>query len=383
MKVAKVLIVGAGPCGLFLANLCQLAGLDVTVIEKKPRLSFDTKGLMLHAKALELSERIKIADKLLQNGLIMKYLSFYKQPERSFHFDFSGLETDYPFYLVLPQPILERILFENFSMLGGEILFDSCLIDLNQNAEIVKAKFSYSGQIEQIDFEYVFACDGAGSTVRNLLNIEFCGNHFDYRYILAEGELKNAIPKNEASMYISNNGVVSIIPLPENKYRVAGPGIYEKYQPGILNVTIIENVIKKMELSEKVTFKSYDSVSDYAVGERIAEKFTLGRVALVGDAAHIHSPAGGQSITTGFQDAVSLMSSIDISGKKLISDLYYNERFSNVKEIIGLTNFSLLIESIRKCESTSQQNFIQQYGDVLVKKLSQLDQYKNIFMEKL
>ena len=295
---------------------------------------------------------------------------------QSFQFDFSCLKTEYPFYLILPQPTLERILFDRFSFLGGKVLFKNNLVSFEQKAHVVKAKISDEEQIREGDFEYIFGCDGANSTVRDLLNINFSGSHFDFRYILAEGELINPPPRSEASMYITPNGAISVIPLPGEQFRVAGPGIYEKYKPGTLSADIMSDVIKNMQLN--FSFKSYNTVADYAVGERIAEKFSLNRVALVGDAAHIHSPAGGQAITTGFQDAVSLMKAISPTGSTSILDDYHNERFPYAKEIVERTNFSNLISKIRNCTSADDREFIQKHGEILVKKLSQLDVYRNI-----
>lgn len=301
----KIVICGAGPTGLTLGCLLRQKGFNVTIIEKEMQSSSHTKALMIHANSLEVFEQIAVINQILNKGIKQKYIKFYMLNDCEYKIDFTKLDmTKYPFYVNLSQPVLEEILEVKFASLAGKILRGCELINLNQSVENVTIDCLINGVHTELICDYLIACDGASSTVRKLLNIEYEGTTYPFSYVLAEGVPSANLPKDESSMYITQDVVLSVLPIENGQYRVAGPGNM-KLLNNTFGILEFENMLEKNKLNF-LKFDSYSSLRNYQVNERVAKNLVDGRVILCGDAGHIHSPTGGQAMNLGIGDAFSL-----------------------------------------------------------------------------
>lgn len=374
----QVIIIGAGPTGLLLGCLLLQQNVDCILIEKTASLSQETKALMVHARSLEILHTLNLTEKLLQRGIRAKYLSFYIDNKKTFRFSFEDLNTCYPFYLIIPQPEVEKILHEKFLSLGGSIHRNRKFVSLNQSS-YVSSLIENNGKLELYCSEYLVGCDGASSTVRTFLDVPFNGITYDIDYILAEGNLKSDLRHDEASMYITSKGILSVLPLPNNKFRVAGPAIGKKFlsKGEELSIETFKIILKKTELSDILSMRQFDRVKNYTVNERIVPSFKIGRVFLAGDAAHIHSPAGGQAMNVGFQDTYNLANKLAgvMKDKKSCEtlDRYHLERYPIAIEAIRTANFFEFINEMKTAENIDDFQDIYSKGAQLVRKLSQLD----------
>lgn len=378
MLKAQVTIIGGGPTGLMLGCLLLQQGIESIIIEKSISISQDTKALMIHARSLEILNSLDVVASLLKIGIRTQYLSFHIYKVKTFKFSFEDLDTQYPFYLILPQPEVEKILQEKYLSLGGTIYRGEKFLGLTQYDSHVNSTIERANREEILTSDYLVGCDGASSSVRNCLSIPFEGITYDMDYILADGVLKEELPRNEAAMYITPNGVLSVLPFSNNKFRVAGPGIGKSFlnEGEKLSVERFNKMLEQIGLYKLLQMEHYDRVTNYKVNERLVPALKFGRVFLAGDSAHIHSPAGGQAMNVGFQDVHNLSWKLAhvLKGKAPLRllETYHSERYPVIKEAIKTANFFGFIEAMKKAKSKEDIQMVHQNGKELVKKLSQL-----------
>jgi 2-polyprenyl-6-methoxyphenol hydroxylase-like FAD-dependent oxidoreductase len=377
---ADVLISGAGPTGLMLGCLLQHAGVKTNIIEKLSAITTEIRGLMLHAKSLELLEQLDIVNEVIAAGIVVPKLAFHVIGGRDFTFSFSELKTKYPYYVIIPQPKLEELMENKYKMLGGAIKRGQSLESFVQLDRGVNSSIQViEGEKYTVYTRFLVGCDGARSHIRDQLNITFDGHTYPMKYVLAEGYLECSLPRDEASMYISSNGIISVLPLPNGQFRIAGPGLgndEEQLENNGVSEAQFHKILEKMGVLDFLKFKDFSRTAFYSVNERWVAKMQSNYVFLAGDAAHIHSPAGGQAINRGFLDAYNL--SIKLGGYifgaiKFSALSKYHEECAPVdREIMQVANFFSFIQSMRQARSIHEVNAVETQGNQLVKKLSLL-----------
>ena len=334
----KVVICGAGPTGLTLACLLQNANIKVTLLEKELHSSSYTKALMIHAGSLEIMNQLDLADTIINCGIKQNKIIFHIAQDRDYVIDFSNLKTtQFPFYINLTQPSLEAILEKKFLSLGGEILRGCELKRFSQKENSVCIKYHQNDETKKIRSDYLVACDGASSSIREMLGITFSGNTYSFPYVLAEGYMEHNISNDYSAMYINDNVVFSVLPMENGQFRVAGPGSMDE-KADELSQTEFEHLLVSNNL-EKLRLKTYSSLRTYNVSERVADNMICNRVILCGDAGHIHSPSGGQAMNLGIADAFSLywrfLNPADTSS--LLCD-FENERIKIANSVVQSTH---------------------------------------------
>jgi 2-polyprenyl-6-methoxyphenol hydroxylase-like FAD-dependent oxidoreductase len=378
MITTQVTIIGAGPTGLLLGCFLLKQGIDCVIVERNYSTSQETKALMIHARSLEILEELNVITPLLTSGIVKDKLCFYVRDGETFIFSFKNLNSKFACYLIVPQPEVEKVLKENFLSLGGKIMHETKYLSCEQNLRSIITKIESPNGLNQIQSNYLVGCDGASSSVRQSIGIDFDGTTYNMDYVLAEGTLEKNLIDNAACMYISNNGVLSVLPISTNKYRVAGPGIGKRLlnENEKMSITIFNEMLENISLFDTLKMKDFDRITNYRVSERLAANFYKGRAFLAGDAAHIHSPAGGQAMNVGFQDAYNLAEKISsVVHKKSPENLlkqYQNERYPIAEEAIKTANFFELLNKMRQATTPADIDDIHQHGIVLVHKLSGL-----------
>lgn len=233
-------------------------------------------------------------------------------------------------------------------------------------------------------------CDGAGSTVRKLANIDFLGNTNQFSYLVGEGyTFSNNYPKSEISIHLTDNAAISFLPLPDNTIRVAGPinsEILDNYKENKNNTQdlqgLLDNTLNKIESLFNVNIREYTRLETYRVHEKIAKVFNIRNIFLLGDAAHLNLPAGGQAMNSGFQDAFNLAWKIAFTLKNRANssllETYKNERMLISYEVQQNANFSSLLSLIKSTNTNDKNDLIHEIGKKTIRKISQLYiDYKN------
>jgi 2-polyprenyl-6-methoxyphenol hydroxylase-like FAD-dependent oxidoreductase len=306
-----VLVVGAGPVGLTLACELLRRGIECRIIDsgEGPTPSEQSRALAVHARTLEVFDDIGIAQRLVKNGRQLRAINAYEAGRRiaRFELDFHGVETSYPYLLVLSQGETERFLIDRVKELGGQVEWNTRLSALRQDAEEVVATLATSaGEDHQVCAAWLAGCDGAHSAVRHALDLAFEGAEYQETFLLADLSVDWQFDQSEAHLLLTSGGLLPAIPLLEpGRWRlIDATGAQELRDPQAI-VARFEQLVRAAGLP-KSSLADPTWAASFRIHRRTVERFRAGRCFLLGDAAHIHSPVGGQGMNIGVQDAYNL-----------------------------------------------------------------------------
>jgi 2-polyprenyl-6-methoxyphenol hydroxylase-like FAD-dependent oxidoreductase len=367
-KENPILIVGAGPVGLTLALELHRRGVNCRIIDKNSGPSEHSKALAIHARTLEIFENMGIVAQIVNAGHQLSAVNINARGKPLLHLSFSELDSAYPYILSLPQSETERILVESLEKLGGKVERQVELVNLWQNAYSVQATLQHSeGQTEEVTVPWLIACDGAHSTVRHCLNMSFAGSEYPESWLLADVKIDTTLSDNEAHLFNSKDGLVAIFPYGHRRFRVIadlpgnnakigtantnGQGLNSKEmvrtEPGLEDIQNI--VTTRTKLNMQLSDPKW--LANFNIHARKVNSYREGRVFVAGDAAHIHSPAGGQGMNTGIQDVYNLAWKLDLvrQGRSHSSllDSYDAERQAVADSMMKFTDALTRINTLR------------------------------------
>lgn len=343
-----VIIVGAGPTGLSLA--CQLIryGIDFVVVEKNESITRFSKALGVHARTLEIYEQLDLARQAVAQGTIAGKIRLLDDGEVVGEVDLShigeGLSA-YPYLLVLEQSENERLLYAYVQKHGRNVLWQHELesFSQDQNGVIASVK-NGNGETQNIEGKYLVGCDGPKSPVRHGLGLSFEGSTFERLFYVADVQIDWKFKHDALHGCLSRNSVVAFFPMPggEKRWRIVGafPEGHNSDENEVLFEEIEARIKEEAKLELDIT--RVDWFSTYKVHTRHVEKFSSGRCFLAGDSAHIHTPAGGQGMNTGIQDAYNLAWKLALvlkgAAAERLLDTYNEERLPNAKRLLETTD---------------------------------------------
>ena len=342
-----VIIIGAGPTGLSLA--CQLIryGIDFVIIEKGEGVTPYSKALGVHARTLEIYEQLGIVEKAIAQGTIAGKVRMIAGGKVRGEVDLSNLGqglSPYPYMLVLEQSKNERLLYEYMQAHGKDVLWQTELESLAQTEVNVTAHVkTASGEANTIEAKYMVGCDGPKSLVRHALGLSFEGSTFERLFYVADVEIDWQFSHDALHVCLAKNSGIAFFPMPgKNRYRIVGafPEGFEKDEGDILYEEIEQRIKAEANIALEISHVNW--FSTYKVHTRHVEKFSSGRCYLAGDSAHIHTPAGGQGMNTGIQDAYNLAWKLAFvlrgSADAKILDSYNEERLPNARHLLRSTD---------------------------------------------
>lgn len=326
-----VLIVGSGPVGLTAAVELARRGVSTRIIDRAERRDPQSRALVVHARTLEVLGLAGLADEFVKRGYPAPGLNVGLDGKRHIEIDMRVLNTRYPFMLVLPQRETEDILAAEAKRHGVETTWASAIVGIEQSDTEVVATVDTPEGYQRISARYLVGCDGAHSTVRSLLNIPFEGKQHSELVLIGDVKLDAAFPRSRLWNFAGPRGFVSVLPFLGQYVRVFAVDFArqdrsrnEEMPLQELQATVDAIVPFRVELSDPQWLTRYIAPS------RGVRNTRAGRVFLAGDAAHAHTPAGGQGMNTGIQDAVNLGWKLALVLKGLapggLLDSYHRER---------------------------------------------------------
>jgi len=341
-----VLIVGAGPSGLMMAAQLLRYGILPIIIDNRQGPTNHSKALAVQARSLETYRQMGIIDKVLAGGKPGKGIAFYRngEPGAQLRYDnVSNVDTPYPIILMYPQSSNERALLDYLTLNCCPVYWNTTLTGLSQTANNAIATIETNGQTQILTADWVIGADGSHSAVRKSQNIPFNGETYKNLFYLIDGKLADRHEVDMIRVYLSDKGLVGFFPMPdEGYYRIIGnlpegfKGNDEELKLSDVLPSLNQIVGRELEVEDcrwLITYKLH---------HRMAENFRQGRCFLIGDAAHIHSPVGGQGMNTGLQDAYNLAWKLAmvVSGKAAESLLgsYAAERMPVAKRLLKSTD---------------------------------------------
>ncbi|MFD7069901.1 FAD-dependent monooxygenase [Streptomyces sp. NPDC059913] len=300
-----VIVVGAGPTGLLLAGDLAARGVSVTLVERRPRRTSNlTRAFGVHARTLELLDGRGLADELLATGTTRASLDFFG----ALSLDLGRLRTRFPYILITPQYEVERVLERRAREAGVDFRYGEELTGLRQDpaGESVTAELrGADGARSSLTARYLVGADGMRSAVRRELGLPFPGKSVIRSMALADVRLTGE-PPNLLAVYGEGDAFAFFAPFGDGWYRVMAWS--RTHQAADSEPIDLEEVRAITRAAVGTDYGMHDArwVSRFHSDERQVPSYRTGRVFLAGDAAHVHSPAGGQGMNTGLQDAANL-----------------------------------------------------------------------------
>jgi len=299
-----VLVVGAGPTGLALATTLMQSGVSPVIVDKLGSGQNTSRAAVIHAHTLEVLESLGVSERMLQQGLRLATFSIRDRDRVLVRLRFDGLPTRYACLLMLPQDRTEAILADALARANGRVRWGSTVEALRETGDGVEATVASSEGRQTIRARYVVGADGMHSLVRESAGIGFTGASYEHSFVLADVEMAWDHGRDEVMLFFSPAGLVVVAPLPDQRYRVVATLEEAPAQPGVAELQALLDARGPTRGAGKV--KQVHWSSRFRLHHRVADRYRCGRFLLVGDAAHVHSPAGGQGMNTGLVDACVL-----------------------------------------------------------------------------
>ena len=303
-----VLIVGAGPTGLVLALWLKRLGVDVRIIDKTAEPGMTSRALAVHARTLELYRQINLAQDVVERGLKFAAVNLWARGRHAARVSCADIGeglSPFPYVLIFPQDEHERLLIEHLHRVGVEVERRTQLLGFRDLGDRVVAELQpEGGAAAECETAFIAGCDGAHSRVREVLGAGFPGGTYERLFYVADVELHGALNTQELNVALDTADLLAVFPMKGiNVGRLIGTVKRDAEQRQDLSWDdVSQNAVERLKLVvDKVNW-----FSTYRVHHRVAEHFGRGRAFLLGDAAHIHSPVGGQGMNTGIGDAINL-----------------------------------------------------------------------------
>jgi 2-polyprenyl-6-methoxyphenol hydroxylase-like FAD-dependent oxidoreductase len=337
-----VLIVGAGPVGLAMA--CELFrhGVRCRIIDQAAAPAQTSRALGIHARTLEVFESMGVVEKILAEGTKARGLTLYDGEKAVLHLSLQHIrekDSQYPFLLILPQSQTERILNERLTELGGSVERTRELLDIRQeDGEViafVKTGGVDSDENEEIHARWLIGCDGAKSRVRKIMAIPFEGTTAEEEWLLADVDLNWNRTRETTHGWFTRNGLFAVFPLPDGQWRLIAAANQQNSQPSL---ETFQRLLAQYTGDTRTAVSNPTWMSNFRINYRVVVSYRKGQVFLAGDAAHIHSPFGGQGMNIGIQDAYNLAWKLALvlrgRARESLLDTYQEERMPIAKYIV-------------------------------------------------
>jgi 2-polyprenyl-6-methoxyphenol hydroxylase-like FAD-dependent oxidoreductase len=337
-----VVVVGAGPVGLVAA--CDLArrGVHVRIIDTLEKPTIESRAIAIHARSCEMLDQMGVLEDLLATGVKSTAMNMFANGKKMFRAPLDTVDSQFPYTLVTAQTETERVLTEHLNRLGVTVDRGLALTELSQDADAVHLVLQRTeGTTEKVDTSWVIGTDGGHSSVRRLVGTKLEGSFKGERFILGDVEVEPHFDNTNMYTYFDSHGPVVTLPMVGGRVRFLAqihdaPGTPLNPQPTTAQLQKIVD-----ERIGGVTITTPHWLTSFEIHHGQVPTYRFGRVFLAGDAAHIHSPAGGQGMNTGMQDAFNLCWKlamvIDGDAGDSLLDSYDAERHPIGKQVIDFT----------------------------------------------
>ncbi len=335
-----VAVVGAGPSGLALGAELKRLGISALILDRLEAGANTSRAVVIHARTLEVLEPLGVTPELIQNGVKVEIFRIRERSRVIATISFKDLDTPYPFTLMCPQDRTEAILLRRLQSMGGNVERPCEVVSIHPSDNDVEVQLNRGGELSPIHTKWLVGCDGAHSVVREQASIPFEGGAYEESFVLGDVELDWPIDREEVSLFYSDQGLMVVAPLPGNPFhfRIVATVEQASETPSVAD---IQRILAERGPQGAVAIRRLVWSSRFHIQHRLAKMLRQGRVLLVGDAAHVHSPAGGQGMNTGIQDAIALAdalhSTLQTGSDDVLQD-WEKKRLEIARSVVSFTD---------------------------------------------
>jgi len=337
-----VLIVGAGPTGLTAALELSRLGVGVRIIDRAPERSLTSRALGIQPRTVELLRVRGVGDEMLRLGNPARATALYSEGVKLAAIELHRMPSEFNYVLLLAQSETERLLTEALNRQGVKIERGVELIGLTQQRDGVSAVLrSGDGAEEVVDATYLIAADGSHSAIRKALGLPFTGRSLTHNYVLGDLHIAGDVPEDQLSIFLARNGFLAVFPMGDGRFRFMATD-----PDGITGDTgdpTLDDIQRLYDRAAHLPAQLYNLnwSSRFRINSRHMTTLRDDRVFFGGDAAHVHSPAGGQGMNAGIQDMINLSWKLamvlDGRARPELLDTYQSDRLPVIRQLVRMT----------------------------------------------
>ena len=372
-----VLIVGSGPVGLLLAYECARRGLRYQIIEARPGQSEHSKALAIFPRTMEIFDMAGIAPPFVAAANRVTSVAIITHGRTLARMPFAPDESPYPFIAMVPQNVTERLLFEELQKKGGAVQYETTFASAAQDADGVDVTLEHQGRSFEVRAAFVVGCDGAHSKVRKVMGLTMEGGEYPDSFMLADIETNESLPADQLQLCPSEFGPAAIFPMSATRRRLVAT--VERPDGEVPSLEVVRSILQQ-RAPEGFEARGLHWSSYFRIHHRHAAKLRVGRMFIAGDAAHIHSPFGGQGMNTGLHDVWNLVWKLDLClkghGTDSLLDTYTTERVPVIQSVIETTDL------LTKVMGTPNR-FAQALRNAIIPMVSRLAPVQHAFVNRL
>ena len=340
-----VLIIGAGPTGLVLALWLTRLGVRARIIDKTAEPGTTSRAVAVQARTLELYRQLDLSAAVVEAGVQVAAANLWVGGAKAARLHLGRIGeglSPFPYALTYPQDLHERLLIDRLGAWGVKVERRTELVHFDQNADKVRAVLKRPDGAEEIcEAAYLAGCDGVHSTVREALGTGFPGGTYSGLFYVADVDAAGPAADGEIHVDFEEADFLAVFPLKgTGRLRLIGPVSWELDREH--RDLTFDDVGKRAVENLKLTIARANWFSTYRVHHRVANPFRVGRAFLLGDAAHVHSPVGGQGMNTGIGDAVNLAwklaAVLNGGAKGSLLATYEPERIGFARRLVATTD---------------------------------------------
>ncbi|MCW3120336.1 MAG: hypothetical protein JWM28_4418 [Chitinophagaceae bacterium] len=339
-----IIIIGAGPTGLMLSNQLTRFGVDHLILDQKSGPTDQSRALVVHARSLEIYDQLGLSEQVLVEGQKNDGINFYKNGKIAASVTLVGADeksSPFPYLMMYEQSKNERLLYNNLLAQNREVQWNTSITTIDKKGDCYILSGMHGEKEISLACKYLVACDGGKSMVREYSGVPFTGGSYLNVFFVADTHV-DGFSSDKLSIFLRKDGLNMLFAM-KNKNHFRALGILpEQYyhQPDLP----FEEILEKMKTGMQMPLKFYDTNwhSIYRLHHKKVTAFSKDNLFFAGDAAHVHSPAGGQGMNTGLQDAYNLGWKLALvqkgkAGRKLL-DTYHEERNPVAKDLLNTTD---------------------------------------------